>query len=385
MEDGRVGRAAADVEAVFDVGQLADLIDAADFVVAFDEGDVMLIVADDVEDFLHGLFEFAVADAAADVDGDDELGYVGPQVAWQVQPFRLAAVAPGRRLFLAAGDGADQLFQVPVPGQVFVFRFQGGNHAFQVVGELALVGRVDVFSRKLPQGLFVYVVRFVPGVVGLVGAVGHCDGFVAAAPFFGGVLFIRPQVQGRLYFFHVVFEGLERRQQEVEVDVDPVDGRGKGRQMVQVGIDDDVHGQVDGLLAVAALQLFGPDEVHGDDVQDLVLDGRFHLLRRQGEEDEGVEIEDIPRAFKGDAGGVGNAEADFLAHLKQEIAEEIVLVLHEAQVQPVDEGEKFPGESCWDGRPVSLVLLLPQVVGDEGGLLVQQDGFDGQIVFHSIT
>ena len=155
--------------------------------------------------------------------------------------------------------------------------------------------------------------------------------------------------------------------------------------MVQIGIDDDVHGQVNGLLAVAALQLFGPDEVHGDDVQDLVLDGRFHLLRRQGEEDEGVEIEDIPRAFEGDAGGVGDAEADFLAHLKQEIAEEIVLVLHEAQVQPVDEGEKFPGEGCWNGRPVSFVLLLPQVVGDEGGLLVQQDGFDGQIVFHRIT
>ena len=345
----------------------------------------MLIVADDVEDFLHGLLELAVADAAADVDGDDEPGHVGPQVAGQIQPLWLAAVSPGRRLFLAAGNGADQLFQVPVPGQVFVFGFQGGNHAFQVVGELALVGGVDVFCRKLPQGLFVYVVRFVPGVVGLVGAVGHCDGFVAAAPFFGGVLFIRPQVQGRLYFFHVVFKGLERRQQEVEVDVDPVDGRGKGRQMVQVGIDDDVHGQVDGLLAVAALQLFGPDEVHGDDVQDLVLDGRFHLLRRQGEEDEGVEIEDIPRAFEGDAGGVGDAEADFLAHLKQEVAEEIVLVLHEAQVQPVDEGEKFPGEGCWDGRPVSLVLLLPQVVGDEGGLLVQQDGFDGQIVFHRIT
>ena len=68
--------------------------------------------------------------------------------------------------------------------------------------------------------------------------------------------------------------------------------------MVEVGVDDDVHGQIDGQLAVLLPQFFGPDEVERYDVEDFVLDGALHLFRRQGQEEHGVEIEVIPRPLE---------------------------------------------------------------------------------------
>ena len=62
---------------------------------------------------------------------------MGAQAARQVQPFWLAAVAAHGRLFPGAGDGADELLQVPVPGQIFLGIFQGCNHAFQIVRQFA--------------------------------------------------------------------------------------------------------------------------------------------------------------------------------------------------------------------------------------------------------
>ena len=87
---------------------------------------------------------------------------MGAQAARQVQPFWLTAVAAHGRLFPGAGDGADELFQVPVPGQVFLGIFQGCNHAFQIIRQFALARRVDVFFCEFAQRLFVDVVAFVP-------------------------------------------------------------------------------------------------------------------------------------------------------------------------------------------------------------------------------
>ena len=61
--------------------------------------------------------------------------------------------------------------------------------------------------------------------------------------------------------------------------------------MVEVGVDDDVHGQGDGLLAVVFSQFLGSDKVQGDDMKDFMLDGAFHLLRRQGQEQERIEMD----------------------------------------------------------------------------------------------
>ena len=49
-----------------------------------------------------------------------------------------------------------------MPGQVFLTVFQGFDHAFQIIRQLALARSVDVFFREFAQRLFVDIIAFVP-------------------------------------------------------------------------------------------------------------------------------------------------------------------------------------------------------------------------------
>lgn len=71
VEDGGIGGAAANVEAAFDVLEVANAIGTADLVVAFGDDDFMVVAADELQDFADGLAEFGVGDAAADVEADE--------------------------------------------------------------------------------------------------------------------------------------------------------------------------------------------------------------------------------------------------------------------------------------------------------------------------
>ena len=161
-EDRGIGRATADVQAAADVVHGADAVGATDFIVTFGDDDFMVVAADQVQDFADGLTKFGIGDTAADVQADEDFGRMGAQAARQVQPFRLAAVAAHGRPLPGAGDGADKLFQVPMPGQVFLTVFQGFDHAFQIIRQLALARSVDVFFREFAQRLFVDIIAFVP-------------------------------------------------------------------------------------------------------------------------------------------------------------------------------------------------------------------------------
>ena len=305
------------------------------------------------------------------------------QLARQVQPFGLAAVAAHGRLFPGAGDGADEALQVPVPGQVFVAVFEGLDHAFQIVREFALARGVDVFFCELAQRLFIDVVTFVPEVVRLGRVVGDGDGFVGLAFRFGQVLLVRSEVEGGLDLVDVVFQAFKGLEEQGIVHIDPIEGRREGRQVVEIGVDDDIHGQVDGHLAVLAAQVLGSQEMEGDDVQDFVFDRAFHLLRREGQEEHGVEVEVIARALEVNARRRGHVEADFLDHLEEEVAEEVVLVFHELAVDAVQEGVELPLESCRDVRDLARrALFVEDDVGDDGCLLIEEMGRNGQRLFH---
>lgn len=378
-KDRGVGRAAADVEAAAHIVHGADRVGAADFVVTFGDDDFVVVAAHEVQDFADGLAEFGVCDAAADVEADEDFRRVRAQLARQVQSFGLAAVAAHGRLFPGAGDGADEALQIPVPGQVFFAVLEGLDHAFQIVREFALARRVDVFFREFAQRLFVDVVAFVPEVMRRGRVVGNGDGFVRFAFRFGQVFLVRAQVQGGLDLVDVVFQAFEGLEEERIVHIDPGQGRREGRQMVEVGVDDDVHGQVDGHLAVLAAQVFGPQEMEGDDVQDFVFDRAFHLLRREGQEEHGVEIDVIARALEVDACRRGHVEADFLDHLEEEVAEEVVLVFHELAVDAVQEGIELPLEGHGDIRNLARrALFVEDDVGNDGCLLIEEIGRNGQ-------
>lgn len=97
--------------------------------------------------------------------------------------------------------------------------------------------------------------------MGLGWIIGHGDGVVGIAVRFGQVLLVGPQVQGALNLIDVVFQTFKGLQQQGIVHVHPFQGRREGRQVIEVGIDDDVHGQIDSQFAVLLPQFFGPDEV----------------------------------------------------------------------------------------------------------------------------
>ena len=121
----------------------------------------MVIAADQVQDFADGLTNSA--------------SVILPLMS---RPMRILAVwerrQPGRssrsgwrrlragRPLPGAGDGADELFRLPMPGQVFLTVFQGFDHAFQIIRQLALARSVDVFFREFAQRLFVDIIAFVP-------------------------------------------------------------------------------------------------------------------------------------------------------------------------------------------------------------------------------
>ena len=92
--------------------------------------------------------------------------------------------------------------------------------------------------------------------MGLSRVVGYGNGFVGVAVRFGQVFFVGPQVQGALNLIDVVFQAFKGIQEQGIVHVHPFQGRREGRQVVEIGVDDDVHGQVDGHFAVLLPQFF---------------------------------------------------------------------------------------------------------------------------------
>lgn len=215
--------------------------------------------------------------------------------------------------------------------------------------------------------------------MGLSRVVGYGNGFVGVAVRFGQVFFVGPQVQGALNLIDVIFQAFKGIQEQGIVHVHPFQGRREGRQVVEIGVDDDVHGQVDGHFAVLLPQFFGPDEVEGDDVEDFMLNRALHLFRRQGQEEHGIEIEVVPRPLEVGPCRRGHVEADFLDHLEEKIAEEIVLVFHEVAVDAVQEGVEFLLEI---GRHIrdaaSPALLGEDGVGDDRCLLIEEVSRNGQ-------
>ena len=124
---------------------------------------------------------------------------------------------------------------------------------------------------------------------------------------------------------------------------------------------------------------FTTDEVEGDDVEDFMLNRALHLFRRQGQEQHGVEIEVVPRSLEVGPCRRGHVKADFLDHLEEKIAEEIVFVFHEVSVDAVQEGVEFLLEI---GRHIrdaaSPALLGEDGVGDDRCLLIEEVSRNGQ-------
>ena len=153
--------------------------------------------------------------------------------------------------------------------------------------------------------------------------------------------------------------------------------------MVEVGIDDDIHGQGNGLFAVVFSQFLGSDEVQGDDVKDFMLDGAFHLFRRQSQEQEGIEVDLIAGAFKVDTCRGSQIEADALCHLEEKVSEELIPVFHEVAVDAAQEGEKFILKiSRYLRFRIGPDIILENIVGDYRCLLVEESGFNGNGLFH---
>ena len=156
-----------------------------------------------------------------------------------------------------------------------------------------------------------------------------------------------PFINGFLYFLYIIFQSSERRKIEVVLQIDPVERCriiGKG---TQVSVDGDIHGQVQGQLAVMILKVFGTLQVLEDDVQDFMADAVSHLVNRQGKEDEGIEIHDILCSLEIRRRGRTDIEADFFSHLEKEISIEIIFVIEQFQTDFADKFEEFPHKVCW--------------------------------------
>lgn len=72
------------------------------------------------------------------------------------------------------------------------------------------------------------------------------------------------------------------------LQIDPVQRSGVIGHGTQIGVDDDIHGQVQGQLAIMVLQVFGTLQVLEDDVQDFMADAVSHLVNRQGRKMKGL-------------------------------------------------------------------------------------------------
>ena len=75
------------------------MIDFFYLVITFDDSDFHALGLNDMQYFFHGLTEFAIADAAAHVEGDEDAGFVMMEFAPQVETVRLASAEAGCRVF----------------------------------------------------------------------------------------------------------------------------------------------------------------------------------------------------------------------------------------------------------------------------------------------
>ena len=120
-------------------------------------------------------------------------------------------------------------------------------------------------------------------------------------------------------------------------------------------------------------------------MKDFMLDGAFHLLRRQGQEQERIEMDLIAGALKVDTRRGSQVEADTLGHLEEKVSEEIILVFHEVAVDAAQEGKEIVLKiSRYLRFPVGRILIPEDIVGDYRCLLVEESGFNGNGLFHPI-
>lgn len=120
-------------------------------------------------------------------------------------------------------------------------------------------------------------------------------------------------------------------------------------------------------------------------MKDFMLDGAFHLFRRQSQEQERIEVDLIAGAFKVDTCRGSQIEADTLGHLEEKVSEEIILVFHEVAVDAAQEGKEIVLKiSRYLRFPVGIILIPEDIVGDYRCLLVEERSFHGNGLFHPI-
>ena len=137
------------------------------------------------------------------------------------------------------------------------------------------------------------------------------------------------EVQAALDLVRIVFERFKGLHDQGILGVDPRERRCIRLEMVEIRIDDHIHGEIQGETAVISLELTSPQEVEGDDVQDFMLHRAFHLFRGEREEHIGIEIHDVLGVFEIDPCRTSQVKANVAAHLKEKVAKEIVLIFHE--------------------------------------------------------
>lgn len=253
--------------------QVADGTDVIDFfylVIAFDDRDFHTLGLDDVQYFFHGLMELGITDAAAHVEGDEDACLVMMEFSPQVKAVRLAAAETGRRVLGAARQRAGHTAQIPVPGQGRIFALDSGDSTAEMRWQIALIGFVEILFREFDHGLRIGSLCRFPQIMGMdrveLGLVGIGD-LVGCSRL---ILFL--PVDAALNLFGIVFQRVVRCQVELILAVDAFDGHAVGRYGVEVRIDDGIHGQIEGQLAVRATKVTGTQEMAEHDVQDFVTD-----------------------------------------------------------------------------------------------------------------
>ena len=224
------------------------MIDFFYLVIAFNDSDFHALGLNDMQYFFHGLTEFAIADAAAHVEGDENARFVMMELSPQVEAVRLAAAETGRRVLGTARQRAGHTAQIPVPGQGWIFTLYGGDGTAQMGRQTAFIGVVEIFFCKFYHSLRVGGVGTFPQIMGVgrveLGLVGIGD-LVSR----GRIALLLP-VDAALNLFGIVFQRVVRCQVELILAVDAFDGHAVSRDRVEVRIDDGIHSQIEGQLAV---------------------------------------------------------------------------------------------------------------------------------------
>ena len=164
----------------------------------------------------------------------------------------------------------------------------------------------------------------------LIGRFRNVIGRSRLAPFF--------PVNAALYLFGIVFQRIIGDEKEAVLVIDPVDGFAILRYGVHVRIDNGIHGQVQGQLAIMLPQIAGTQEMLEYDVQNFVFDGADHLLRRLFQKKEGVKVQYILCVFKGNGRRRPQVPVCFLAHLEEKVTVKVFFILHEGQAELADKG-----------------------------------------------